>query len=69
MDFFHFIRDGLLYFQYTNNAATKDATNNGISFVCHSFSKDQLYFAALTEDKKLLTWSLGESTAKINQNM
>ena len=59
----------MLYFEYLNTpVAQGPPSNNGIFFVCHAFSRDQRVFAALTEDKKLLTWTL-EATAEIQQNM
>ena len=59
-------RTSEVYFEYTHTSTSQEVQST--SFVCHGFSNDNSIFAALTEDKKLLIWVVGE-TVELQQNM
>ena len=57
-DDYNIFSTGNTLFTYENHwIPTEDNPKDEASaFICHAFSKDQEYLAALTEDKKLLVW-------------
>ncbi|XP_057298093.1 tRNA (guanine-N(7)-)-methyltransferase non-catalytic subunit wdr4-like [Hydractinia symbiolongicarpus] len=63
---------GTTILQYTNEIVKENSNENdnnketSCGFICHCFSKDGEYLAAITENKKVLVWKISEK--KLNSS-